>query len=161
MKKIEELKNELLENMAEFSIDFAGDHSINQNNYICDSIAEYADQATSVYYSDQKRFYEENSEFCDDKLEEYGYNLNELLKECGSLDKLISKAGAIGEFAQNESILFEDLDNIIKLMAYDYILKNNIVLSDEQIEELNNDLENIDHSDRFNEILYIIENLGE
>ena len=46
-------------------------------------------------------------------------------------------------------------------MAYDYILKNNIVLSDEQIEELNNDLENIDHSDRFNEILYIIENLGE
>lgn len=144
--------------MAEFSIDFAGDHSIDQNNYICDSITEYADQATSVYYSDQKRFYEENSDFCNDKLIEYGYDLNELLKECGSLDQMICKAGAIGEYAQNEAILYEDLENIIKLMAYNYIIENNLVLSEEQIDILNNDLENIDHNDRFNEILYIISN---
>lgn len=109
------------------SYDFTQDHSASDSNYIDDAITEYADGATSIYYSDQRRFYNDNEDVCLEALEMFGYtgeSLADLLKECGDLDGLICKAGAIGEYYQNESQLQEDKNDIIKIIFISYILDN-------------------------------------
>lgn len=149
---LEELKNELGElekNLNDISIDFIYCWGIDNSSYLCDAFTEHADNSTSIYYSDQKEFYNNNVELCEDALIEFGYNLNDLLKEGDSLNDIICKAGAIGEFAKNERELYENEEEIKKALLLNYCIENNILINLNDIDYILN-MYNID---RLNDIL--------
>ena len=109
---------------------------MSSNNYLDDLISEYADNNASIYYSDQRNYYFENTDICLEALDMFGYSgesLQTLLKDCGDLDGLICKAGAIGEYYQNENHLQEDKENIIVCLLLEYILKNWEELTQKQL----------------------------
>lgn len=126
MEKLKELRNELSNNLSDYSLDFLNDCRIEDNCYISDYISEFADRNTSIYYSEQRKFYYDNTELCENALIEFGYDLNQMLKEGDTLDDLICKVGAIGEYMQIENILNDELEDIIKILIIDYIEANNI-----------------------------------
>ena len=126
MENLKELRNELSNNLSDYSLDFINDYSLGSYGYICDAMSEFADNNTSIYYSEQRKFYYDNTELCENALIDYGYDLNQMLKEGSTLDDLICKAGAIGEYMQIENILNDELEDIIKILIIDYIEANNI-----------------------------------
>lgn len=140
MKNIEQLTN-LLTNLEKgvdgYCLDFADDYGLNDNEYISDCISEFADKKTSIYYSDQKQFYYDNEDVCNETLIEFGYSLDDLLKEGDSLDDLICKAGQIGEFYSIESKLNNNLDDILKIMIIKYAIVNDLEIDTDIIENIN------------------------
>lgn len=138
----------------EISSDFISSYSLDSYGYICDSIMEFADSETSIYYSYRKEFYNNNVELCENALLDYGYDINELLKNGDSLDDIMCKAGAIGEFMKNEQDLYDDIENIILYLICDYVLENNINISIDDIENISN---NINSGDRWSNIIDEIE----
>ena len=123
-------KNTILEDINDISADFCGDYENyieSSDQYFCDAFNDYADNRVSVYYSDQKEFYFNNEDQCLEALDEFGYTgetLSALLKDCGGLDELIAKAGAIGEYADNNNKLYEDEENIKRYLLLAYIVEN-------------------------------------
>ena len=119
------------------SIDFVGDYDLTTSGYISDLISEYADSRTSIYYSDQHRYFEENSKECESALLEIysDSDIAEIIKKEG-LYNLICKAGAIGEFRSIETILFDDTAEILTVLICDYLLKIDFFMDEEQIEDL-------------------------
>ena len=149
---LEELKNELKEiekKLNDISKDFIGDWSIDNAQFLCDAITEYADSHTSIYFSDQKEFYNNNVELCEAALIEFGYNLNDLLKEGNSLTDIICRAGAVGEYSKNQKELYEDEEEIKKALLLKYCIDNNILINLEDIDYILNIFE----IDRLNDIL--------
>lgn len=126
MEKFENLRKEIEEGLNDYSLDFVVDYSWNSYGYISDAISEFADRNTSIYYSEQRKFYYDNTELCENALLDFGYDLNQMLREGDTLDDLICKAGAIGEYMQIENILNDELEDIIKILIIDYIEANNI-----------------------------------
>lgn len=132
MKKLEALKKELENIMNDSSIDFVNDYAIENNSYLCDAFTEFSDNRVSVYYSDQREFYFNNRELCNDALIEFGYDLNDFIKEGYDLDDLICKAGAVGEYQKNYCELSEDEEEIKKLLVINYLIENEITTIDEE-----------------------------
>lgn len=126
MEKLENLKKEIESTLSDYSLDFINTYRIEDNCYISDCINEFADNNTSIYYSDQKEFYYNNEDLCNNALIELGYDLNQMIKNGSSLDDLICKAGAIGEYCAIENTLNSELEDIIKLMIINYVIENNI-----------------------------------
>lgn len=151
MEKFENLRKEIEEGLNDYSLDFVVDYSWNSYGYISDAISEFADRNTSIYYSEQRKFYYDNTELCENALLDFGYDLNQMLREGETLDDLICKAGAIGEYMQIENILNDELEDIIKLTIVNYIMDNNI----------NCDIDILDNIDiyrleKFSDIIYYI-----
>ena len=138
----------------DISSDFIYSYSLDSYGYICDSITEFADSETSIYYSDQRAFYNDNVELCENALLDYGYDINELLRNGDSLDDIICKAGAIGEFMKNERDLYDDIENIILYLICDYVLENDINIS---IDDIENIASSINSGDRWSHIIDEIE----
>lgn len=140
MKNIEQL-TKLLTNLEKgvdaYCLDFADNYGLNDNEYISDCISEFADNKTSIYYSDQKQFYYDNEDVCNEALIEFGYSLDDLLKEGYLLDDLICKAGQIGEFYSIESELNNNLDDILKIMIIKYAIVNDLEIDTDIIENIN------------------------
>lgn len=126
IEKLENLKNEIERNLSDYSLDFVNDYSVNSYGYISDAISEFADSNTSIYYSDQRKFYYENTELCENVLLDFGYDLNQMLKDGDTLDDLICKAGSIGEYYKIEQTINGELEDVLKLMVINYIMENNI-----------------------------------
>lgn len=152
MKNLQELKDTLKtikEGLNDISLDFIdGYHDINNNNYICDAFTECADSNVGVYYYEQRDFYNNNVKLCERALLEDGYDIYELLRDGYTLDDIICKAGASGWYRQNLDELYEDESEIIKALALQYCIKNNIVIDIDTIEYMN-----IDSNNRFSDIL--------
>ena len=141
--KIEELEERLKDTNA---LDFANEHNADDYEYFDDAIQEFADGLTSVYYSDQRKYYDEHSSECEDALTSI-YNSEDIaqyIKNYG-LEGLICHAGALGEFEAIRGEIYDNIEDIIRLLAYRYALKNydNIVDIDKAIENI----EVIDDSD--------------
>lgn len=127
--------------MNENSIDFV---ECNYSGYFCDCFHEYADSNTSIYYYDQRQYYNEHVDECMNALEEYGYTgeaLSDLLKKCGNIEGLVCKAGAIGEYSAIYNELSSDEENIKKLILINIILENDQNLTIEQVQNM---IENFD-----------------
>ena len=136
MEKFKNLKKEIERNLGDYALDFVDGRRVEDDVYISDAISEFADNNTSIYYSDQREFYYKNSDLCDDALVEYGYSLDDMIKEGYSLDDMICKAGAIGEYSTIENNLYSEIDNILKLLLINYIIDNNIKIDVEVVENV-------------------------
>ena len=125
-KRIEELKKEIeeLENeLNKRGRDFYNDYDITSTNYLGDLFHEYADNNTSIYYSDIEKYYSTHIYESSDALKEFGYTLNDF----ESLEEAMHKGAQLAEYseiynevAENESIFeeliekFEELEELEK-----------------------------------------------
>ena len=151
-EKLEDLKMELENCLDDYSVDFANCYPLDSYGYITDAVSEFADSHTSIYYNDQRDFYYNNTKLCEETLLDYGYSLDEMLKEGNTLDDLICRAGAIGEYRHIEETINNELEDVIKLIIVNYILDNKINCNIDFLEGL--DVYNLD---RFDDLMDLIE----
>ena len=139
MLNLNELKNNL----------FIGDYgnellNYNDSSYICDAISEIADNNTSIYYYDIKQFMMDNFDAVEDAINEFGWD------GCGSD---LYKAGQIAEYITIERDLYNNLDDIIKYLAYDYLINIGFdTLDDNIIDNIDNELLTIDNNNYIGDI---------
>lgn len=131
IKELEKIKQELTEQMNGSAFDFSNEQDINYNSYLCDLFHEWADNNTSIYYYDQHKYYEEHPTECEDALLELydGEFLAQKIKQEG-LYNLICFAGAVGEYEAIYNELSQDEENIIKVLAINYLLEHDFALAD-------------------------------
>lgn len=94
------------------------------STYICDAIAEIADNNTSIYYYQIIKFISENVEAVNDAIEEYGWD------GCGSD---LYKAGQMAEYNAIQADIWENQADALMLAALNFIkwdMKINIVPAD-------------------------------
>lgn len=94
--------------------DYAGDLSdyAGSSAYICDVIAEIADNNTSIYYRDIANYICEHIDDVADTINEFGWD------GCGSD---LYKAGQTAEYETIRRDVEENLEDGLKIMALDYI----------------------------------------
>lgn len=122
--------NNILNTLNDISIDFINDRKLNDIKYLCDAFSEYADQNISVYSSDQKEFYNNNVEICENALQDQYINLNDYLKN-NSISDLMSRAGVAGWFDKNYSELSQDENDIKTALLIKYLIENDFYISPE------------------------------
>ena len=143
MLNIDEMMKDLERQMEEISVDFSNDYE-GCSSYICDAISDYADSRVSIYYGDIEKFITGHFDAVNRAIDEFGWD------GCGSD---LYKAGQMAEWMENESQLYEDIEEIKKHCALEY-LKNlghtsvNIGLW----EVIESALEDIDTNDRMEDI---------
>ena len=157
--ELQELKEKIELEVSTYTIDFVNEYDDLTNlSYINDSINEFADSNTSIYYSEQREFYNNHSDLCDNALLDYGYELKELLKD-GSLNDAICKAGAIGEYHYICDSIYADEENVYKLYVINYCIQESISIDEELIDEIANEC--LYKCSRFYDILCAIEEAQE
>ena len=146
---LDQIKKEIEEETSDRALDFVSDYSLenNANDYLCDMFNEFADNNTSIYYSNQRKYFNEHSTECEDALLEFydGDSIAEKIKKNG-LDSLLCLAGSLGEYEAIYSELSQDEENIKKLLVIRYLLKNDFFAfpDRESIEELLSEAESCD-----------------
>lgn len=128
MKKNELINylHEELENIKKgfgdsYPLDFINEVD-NDCRYIGDAFNEFADSHTSVYYNEQREYYYNNESECMEALNEYGYNLEDMARDGMTLDDMICKAGAIGEYRAIYNDLAEEEGKIKQALAIQFLL---------------------------------------
>ena len=142
MMNINEKMEDLKKKMNDISIDLVTDHA-GYSSYICDAIAEEADSHTSIYYSDIKNFMIDNFDAVENAISEFGWD------GCGSD---LYKVGQMGEYLENERLMYEDLEEVKQLAALEMLAANHETIPAELWEEIETALETIDGDDRFDAI---------
>ena len=152
MNNLQELRDTLetiKKYMNDISLDFINDYkNINSSGYINDAMIEHANENVGVYYYEQRDFYNNNVELCSRAFYEDGYDVNEMIQEGYTLDDITCKAGASGWYRQNLEELYEDESEIIKALALQYCIDNNISIDIDCIEYMN-----VDSTNRFDRII--------
>ena len=122
LELIAKTKADIIENLNDISRDFVNDTSLKQIDYLSDAFSECADTFTSLYYSDQRDYFNNHPQECENALLElYGDDtLANIIKNEG-LDSLICKAGACGIYQANLSDLYEDEDEILEALTLEYL----------------------------------------
>ena len=133
----EELKNDLKLTYCDCICDYS-------NGYICDIITEISDNNIDIYSNDLFEWCKGNFDY-----------VNEWIAECGSSGDIIKDIQG-GQFRQISDELYENMEEMLLLFAYDYLLKNEIVLNDEQLEELESDISIMNNDDELDEIIDLI-----
>lgn len=147
MINLEALKQEIRQGIGTDAAYLAGDYN-GCGSYIEDAISERADSETSIYYSDIIKFISENVEAVNDTIQEFGWD------EAGAD---LYKAGQLAEYLQIENSYRENMEGIIKLAAVlDLIDAGKKEITAEAWEAIENELENIDESNRFDDITDIV-----
>lgn len=149
----EELKEYFTEQLEaisfynEISRDFYGDYEnyIDSSNYICDAITEYASESVDIYYNDLFEWAKGNYSYIDKALAELGCFENSFALLTDS------------QYLQNYEELYNDIQQIIKKLAYYNILQklediDTIERTAEQIENFEIAIEDIDDNDSICEI---------
>lgn len=141
MTNLNELLNELKENINDTSKDFIFTYRTSSSAYICDAITEFADVKVDIYYADRAKWFAEN----------WG-KVNEANDELGSTGDVMQDI-AQAQYLDNFNQLNEDIDNIILIMACDYLIDNGLeVLSEEDFDILTNITYEVDNNSRLEEI---------
>lgn len=132
-EKLNSLREELEADMNGSAWDFANDHDICDSYYLSDAFTEWADSNTSIYYSDQREYYYNNSEECDFALTMLydGATLGDMIRKQG-LDSIICLAGACGEYEAIYNELSDNEEEIKKLLVINHLLE----LEEEEIAPL-------------------------
>lgn len=145
--KIEKLKKNLF--IGELGKNFR-DYS---NGYICDIIAEIADNDVPIYYSDIWEQAKENQEYIEEALNEFGTPTDSQ----GHAD--LMRIFQQGIYLKNEQEIYENLENSLKFFMYDYIEKN--LKINELTEKQNDDLLDWDFNDNNEKLENLIEHIDE
>ena len=141
LEKIKEKKEELKKNLSDTYCDCICDYN---EGYICDVIAEISDDHVDIYYSDLFEWCKGN----------FGY-VNEWIEECGSSGDIIKDIQG-GQYKQISDELYENMEEMLLLFAYNYLFANGIILNDEQLEELESDISIMDNNNTLDEIIDLI-----
>lgn len=122
LELIAKTKADIIENLNDISRDFVNDNDLEQIDYLSDLFHEEADNKTSVYYADQRDYYNNHPQECENALLELydKDSLADIIKNEG-LDSLICKAGACGEYEANLADLYEDEDEIKEALTLKYL----------------------------------------
>ena len=146
MKELTVLKNDLLKQLNDISKDFCNDHTAYEDYSIYDLICECADQNVDIYYCDRAKWFVENWQLVD-----------EAIKETGKSESIMQDI-ATAQFFENERLLYEDLENIIKILALDFIIEDLKIteLDQVKIDDIFTGLENISDNNRFDDIIDIV-----
>ena len=130
---LETIKKELEESSNDSTLDFLGDYALEDIKYISDCFHEFADNYISVYYCDQFKYYEEHTSECEDALLELydGDSIVDKIKKEG-LYNLCCLAGVCGQYNEITGELYEDEENIKKLLVIRHLLKHDIFLFNEE-----------------------------
>lgn len=143
--KIEELKNNLY--WGEL-----GDRFVDYNEgYICDIIAEIADNNVPIYIDNIWKEAAENSSYIEEALDEYGTPTD----YHGKTD--ILRILTQGLYYKNERDLYDNLEDSLKFWAYNYIEYK--LKIKEITEEQNDNLLDWDFSDHNKELENLIEHI--
>lgn len=147
MINLEALKQEIRQEIGTDAAYLAGDYN-GCSSYIEDAISERADNETSIYYSDIIKFISENVEAVNDAIQEFGWE---------GVGADLYKAGQLAEYLQIENSYREKAEGIIKYAAIlDLIDAGKKEITAEAWQAIENELENIDESNRFNDITDIV-----
>ena len=158
MKKnelIEKLKKEI-ENkkpyLQDISCDLVGDYQnyLDSSSYICDIISEYADQRVDIYTSDLLEWAKDNYTYIENAIDEFGTPT-----ENGKSD--FARMIMQGQYLKNYEDLSNDLNDIIKILAYTYILEQENEIDNEKefdFLDLEIDIEELDHNNQLEDIKY-------
>ena len=146
MKELTVLKNDLLKELNDISKDFCNDHSAINSSYICDAITEYSDSDIDIYFYDRVKWFANNWQLVDEAIAEFGKS-DSIMQDIAS-----------AQFLQNERRLYEDLENIIKILALDFIIEDLHIteLEKAKIDNIFTGLENIDHNNKINDIIDLV-----
>lgn len=117
-ERIKELKEEIEElesRLNDRGLEFYNDYDITSINYLSDAFHEYADNNTSIYYSDIEEYYKNHIQESSDALKEYGYNLSDF----EDLEDAMHKGSQLAEYneiynelAKNEEIFLEIIEKL-------------------------------------------------
>ena len=144
LEKIKERKEEVKKNLSDTYCDCICDYN---DGYICDVIAEISDNHVDIYYSDLFEWCKGNFDY-----------VNDWIAECGSSGDIIKDIQG-GQYKQISDELYENMEEMLLLFAYDYIFTNEIILNDEQLEELEKYISDLDNNDQLEDIISYIEDL--
>ena len=146
--KIRELMDEKIANMSDTSKDFCNDYKATDSDYICDAFGDFADGCVDIYYSDRAKWFANNWNLVDEANAELG--------QSGDVMQDISQA----QFLQAERALYNDIEEIILVLAYKHLLDNEIEeITEEQIEIIEDITREIDNNSRLNDIVDYLEGL--
>lgn len=122
LKLIAKTKADTLENMNDISCEFVNENDLEGIDYLDDLFHEKADNETSVYYADQKQYFYDHPQECENALLEWydSESLADTIKDEG-LEALICKAGQCGEYQANSNKLYEDEDKIKEVLTLKYL----------------------------------------
>lgn len=140
MKTIE-LLNEQTSKLYGHSEDFINDYSASNSDYICDAFSEFADGCVDIYYNDRAKWFADNWTLVDEANAELGSS--------GNVMQDIAQA----QFLQVEHELYNDIEEIILSLAYQYLINNDVEeLTEEQIETIEAITSEIDNNNRLDDI---------
>lgn len=147
--KIKDLKNEL--NLGDYGEDITNYSS----GYVGDIITEIADNNVDIYNNDLMEWAKGNTSYIEDAMREFG--TPEDSNGHPDFMRLIMQ----GQYYMYEQDLYNNLEDILKYWAYDYI-ENKYNLT-ELTEEQNDEIEflNYNNIDRLEEIEGMIEDIFE
>ena len=117
------------------------------NGYICDIISEIADNNVDIYTSDLLDWLRYNYSIVEDANREFG-TPDDIIKQCQQ-----------GQYYKYNNDLYDVMDDMILLFAYNYLRDNDIELNAEQLEELESELSTIDNNDKLEDIIDKIEEI--
>ncbi len=110
------------------------------DGYLCDIIAEVADSNIDIYTYNLLEW-----------AKSHLYEIEEAAKEFGAVEDII-KAIQQGQYYCYTNELYEELENIIKGIALDYLINIDAQLTAEQLDELFSRLNEIDNVNTFDDI---------
>ena len=141
MKNLTIYATELKNQINGISEGFTADYSVTSSSYICDMISECADGQVDIYYSDRAEWFAHNWDKVDQANAELG--------STGDTMQDIAQAQYLDNFNQ----LSEDIDNIILIMACEYLIDNGLKeLSEEDFDILTDITYEVDNNSRLEEI---------
>lgn len=147
--KIKDLKSNLF--LGDYGEEITGYNS----GYIGDIVTEIADNNVDIYYSDLNEWTKDNANYIEEALDEFGTPTD----GNGHADYY----GMIrqGQFIAYERELYENLEDILKYWAYDYI-EDNYKLT-ELTEEQNDEVEflNYNNFEKLEDIVAELESIFE
>lgn len=132
--KLEELENNL-------SFTYGKQINNYDSGYICDVFSEIADSNVDIFTSDLFEWGKSNLYYIDEATKEFG-DPHDILKQLQQ-----------GQYYAYEQELYENEEDIIKYFAYSYLDENEIKLTEEKEEDLNDFLEGIDSNSRLDDII--------
>lgn len=137
-KEIRERNNDLIQYICDYS-----------NGYICDIITEIADNQIDIYYYNLFEWAKDNFGTIEEANQEFGAP-NDIIKQ-------IQQA----QYYENTNILYDALEDMLMLYAYNYLEENEILLTDEELIMLEERLKEIDNNNHLDDIDDIINEIIE
>lgn len=137
---IKEIKGRVDHTFADSIVDY-------DDGYICDIISEIADNNIDIYTYDLLDWLRYNYDVVEDANREFGTS-DDIIKQCQQ-----------GQYYKYTNDLYDVMDDMILLFAYNYLRVNDIEFDAEQLEELESELSTIDNNDKLEDITDKIEEI--